>query len=166
MFQMKSNDPHVNLPLIDVVQNILKNIGLNYIWISQNFASKPWLIDNVKQVLCDQFYQYWNSCKSNSSKGFYYNMYKLTPCLENYLLSLPLNRRIFITHIRTCNHRLPIETGRWCNINREERLCTLCKNSIGDEYHFILECPYFNKYETPWYQNIIVIIHHLVNFCW
>jgi hypothetical protein len=42
---------------------------------------------------------------------------------------------------------LNIETGRFNNINRNERFCFNCnKNSIEDEYHFILECSRYNDF--------------------
>ena len=38
-------------------------------------------------------------------------------------------------------HNLNIETGRYYNIDRNERFCNMCNTqSIEDEYHFILEC--------------------------
>ena len=46
---------------------------------------------------------------------------------------------------RTCNHRLPIEIGRWQNVNRENRSCTLCQSSeLGEEYNYLFECTEFN----------------------
>ena len=36
---------------------------------------------------------------------------------------------------------LEIQTGRFNNTPREERLCKLCKNGIEDEYHLLLKCP-------------------------
>ena len=42
--------------------------------------------------------------------------------------------------IRTRNHHLPIETGRWHQIERNERMCHLCNAEIGDEYHYIMTC--------------------------
>lgn len=39
----------------------------------------------------------------------------------------------------TGNHKLPIETGRWHNIDRNKRKCNLFNEQIGDEYHYILE---------------------------
>ena len=43
---------------------------------------------------------------------------------------------------KTTNHNLPyIETGRWNNIDRVNRICTKCDNiTIGDDYHCIMEC--------------------------
>ena len=40
-----------------------------------------------------------------------------------------------------CNHHLPIESERWVNIPRNERICNHCnKQEIGDEFHYILNC--------------------------
>jgi hypothetical protein len=41
--------------------------------------------------------------------------------------------------LRLSSHSMPIETGRWSRITREERLCPTC-NSLGDERHFIYDC--------------------------
>ena len=47
----------------------------------------------------------------------------------------------FLCKFRTLNHKLPVETGRYINIPRNQRYCTLCNsNQFGDEYHFLLEC--------------------------
>jgi hypothetical protein len=35
---------------------------------------------------------------------------------------------------------LEIETGRWYNIPKDERFCTLCGQSIGDELHLLFVC--------------------------
>lgn len=45
---------------------------------------------------------------------------------------------------RTCNHKLPIEVGRWHKVERNERKCLFCKNNIGDEFHFLFECSKFH----------------------
>jgi len=43
-------------------------------------------------------------------------------------------------------HRLPIEIGRWQNIERNNRECVLCDtNTVGDEFHYILQCRYFEQ---------------------
>ena len=62
---------------------------------------------------------------------------------EYYLTKLPYNLRLAMSRIRTCNHKLPIEVGRYgqSRKKREERICTKCDSGLlGDEFHFILVC--------------------------
>ena len=64
--------------------------------------------------------------------------------MECYLLSLTENLYLTLIKFRTSNHKLPVEVGRWENIPYEDRKCSLCdKNGIGDEFHYLLICPYF-----------------------
>ena len=38
-------------------------------------------------------------------------------------------------------HLLKIETGRWTNIARDNRICTQCRqNTVEDDYHFLFDC--------------------------
>ena len=37
--------------------------------------------------------------------------------------------------------KLKIETGRYTNLTRNQRICDLCNNGIEDEIHFIFQCP-------------------------
>ena len=46
---------------------------------------------------------------------------------------------------RTANHKFPIETGRYHNLPIVERKCPYCTNMVGDEFHFLLECPQFKR---------------------
>ena len=66
-----------------------------------------------------------------------------------------------MSRIRTCNHKLPIEAGRYgaSRANREDRICTKCNSGVvGDEFHFILTCTnpeqlmeLREKYISPYY---------------
>jgi hypothetical protein len=62
-------------------------------------------------------------------------------------------RQLF-TKFRVSDHSLEIETGRYENITREERICKNCNlEEIGNEYHF---CQYeinhfiMTSYIMPW----------------
>ena len=41
--------------------------------------------------------------------------------------------------LRLSSHSMPIETGRWTRVPRENRICPNC-NVLGDERHFLYEC--------------------------
>ena len=47
--------------------------------------------------------------------------------------------RKLLTKFRVSDHPLAIETGRYKNIPRENRLCSTC-SKIEDEFHFFIEC--------------------------
>lgn len=49
-----------------------------------------------------------------------------------------------IIRFRVGSHSLPIETGRWCRKQRNERLCTNC-GVIGDEEHMIYSCTLISR---------------------
>ena len=54
---------------------------------------------------------------------------------------LPRKYAVVLCKFRCNNFKLPIEVGRWNNIPRDQRLCTLCHlHKIGDEFHYIFEC--------------------------
>ena len=84
---------------------------------------------------------------------------------EYYLSHMPYKLRLALSRIRTCNHKLSFEAGRYglSYVAREDRVCTKCNSgSLGDEYHFILTCtnpllielrsryisPYYTMYPT------------------
>ena len=47
--------------------------------------------------------------------------------------------------IRTANHRLPVESGRFNGTEYKDRICQHCFRDIGDEFHYLLMCPIFDK---------------------
>lgn len=49
-----------------------------------------------------------------------------------------MNNITTLLRFRTSHHKLPIETCRWNNIPRNQKICNLCKNNIGDDYHYIM----------------------------
>ena len=44
------------------------------------------------------------------------------------------------------NLELPIETGRWFNIERDDRICHLCNSDVGDEFYYIFNCTSFRAF--------------------
>ena len=100
-----------------------------------------WLSVSLKQKIFDQFQQKWRSDIENSPKGLSYRLFKENFEFEYYLDILPDKDRITYCRFRTGNHRLPIETGRWHRIERQNRHCNLCQyQELRDEFHYILQC--------------------------
>ena len=74
-----------------------------------------------------------------------YKCFKLDFCLENYL-QYNFNTNI-LTKLRSGSLKLYLETSRYDNIPRDNRICRCCKmNNIEDEYHFVLICPAYRTF--------------------
>ena len=94
----------------------------------------------------------------NSEKCLLYKTIKVEYSMESYLLHLPRSLSVFICKLRTTNTKLAIEKGRYNGTPRHERFCDLCGlNLMGDEYHFVMECPILNtlrcKYIPKYYHD-------------
>lgn len=127
-------------PWCESVKNILDDCGLSYIW-QENSINIPWLKMKVRNILLDQFNQSWYSDVQNSPKSINYRLFKKSLAFEEYFLNLPSKLWKKYCIFRTGNAKLPIETGRWFNISRENRTCKLCIcNEIGDEFHYLFNC--------------------------
>ena len=103
-----------------------------------------WLKKTLELRIKDQFIQSWSASVFESSKCLNYRIFKVNFEIERYLLEVPFKLRKAMTSFRCRSNRLPIETGAFANVPREDRVCTLCDlNEIGDEYHYIFNCPCF-----------------------
>jgi recombinational DNA repair protein RecR len=67
--------------------------------------------------------------------------------------------RKHVSKLRTSNCKMPIETRRWQNVSREDRICHLCRDGVGDEYHHLLLCKDEAAFEIR--QEYIPRYHHL-----
>ena len=146
----------IDFKWLNFIRNILHDCGLSYIWneqIYRNFNDK-WLNYTVKQTLNDQSLQLLSSEMHNSPKASCYRLFKNDANFEEYLDNLSVKERTLLCRFRTTNHRLIIETGRWSGIDRVERLCNICNQGlIGDEYHYLLECCFFNEERKMYLKN-------------
>jgi exonuclease III len=62
-------------------------------------------------------------------------------CKEPYLSKIKdMKLRKVVTQLRLSCHRLPVEEGRYFKIEYNERICKLCKMTVGTEKHCIIEC--------------------------
>ena len=93
-------------------------------------------LNEFKQRVIDNYTAQGLTFFENSSKC---NLYQYM----QFYLNRPVNSiyKTCITRYRIHSHVLNIESGRYFNIVRNERICTMCNiKAVEDEYHFILEC--------------------------
>jgi len=140
---------------LSFIKSIFDDCGMSNIWYSQSLYPKEWILLSVEQRLKDQFKQKWWTEINMSSKGLCYKYFKNELVFEKYLSVLSPKYIYVFSKYRCSSHRLPVETGRWYNISRNDRLCHLCdSNDIGDEFHYVMTCSFFDnerKYYLPYY---------------
>ena len=121
------------------IESILRDCDMYYFWVDQDsvkeisFACfKKLYKEKLSLVLKSK----WKEAMEQSSKCSLYRNFTDELKFERYLVSVKFPLKSAMIRFRTSNHNLPIELGRYVNIDREERWCTLCNTGdIGDEYH-------------------------------
>ena len=69
-----------------------------------------------------------------------YSTYKVNPNMESYITDLQSREIIIFATFRCHYNHLPIASYT------DVKVCTLCsKNDIGDEYHYVSKCDYFDN---------------------
>ena len=131
------------------VKDLLFTTGFNHIWYEQNVDTHFSFVSSFTQRLKDIYQQKWFEKLSLSSKCDYYLLVKTHIYTEQYLSCVNIKKfRVSLSRFRCSSHDLLIETGRYSNISRDDRICKLCNlNSIENEYHFLLVCPFL--FYTP-----------------
>ena len=83
------------------------------------------------------------------------------PTISSYLTSniCPAYKRA-IAKVRLSAHKLPIETERYTNVPRLERVCALGCKALGDEVHYLFACEHraIHKVYSPIIASINVLM--------
>ena len=127
------------------IKSMLQQHGLEFIWNQQFEIEIP--LNIIKQRIFDIYYQRWYSEINNSNRLMSYSIFKHDFVLENYLnLTIENKYKVALSRFRTSSHDLFVETGRYDNVPRDQRLCKSCNmNRIEDEFHFLLVCPKYRE---------------------
>ena len=107
-------------------------------------------IDYFKQIFaqrCDDiFLQNWHTSINENSQCTNYSIFKQSLQIEDYLVQLDDDAKYTIAKFRTRSHHLPVTNNRFQSNNTEDTTCPLCQNGeIGDEFHYLFKCTYFNE---------------------
>jgi hypothetical protein len=116
----------------------LTNHGLAYVWINQFDIDFSFVI--IRQRIIDPFLQIWYTDINNSSRLQTYSIFKHDfKCEKFFYLITGKNHRIALTKFRTSSHSLCVESGRYENIPRSERICKSClMRQPETDYNFLL----------------------------
>ena len=81
---------------------------------------------DISRTLSDLYIQEWNEKAKVSSKGKQYLLFKDNLNCEKYLINVSIFYYSKIIKYRTGNHRLPVETERWDDMQLNERKYKIC----------------------------------------
>ena len=108
------------------IKLLLQSAGLNYAWEVQDIQNEAVFIATFVQRLKDQYIQNWFSDINTNRKLVLYKDFKMNFSHEYYLDVISVRKfRHALAQIRTGHHPLEIETGRYTNIPRKQRLCII-----------------------------------------
>lgn len=72
-----------------------------------------------------------------------YRIFKTVSSFEYYLTLLDTSHRINLCKFRCRNHNLPVQKAKYDD--ECSPYCIKCSGIIGDEFHYLFECPIFVK---------------------
>ena len=85
----------------------------------------------------------WYTYIFTSSMYTMYRLFKKQLNFEDYWLSCNYRERASLTKYRCANSKIPVYNQLYMY---ETELCTFCDLNVnGDEYHYIMICPYFRQ---------------------
>ena len=135
-----------------MVKQILSDIGKesnieNFEKIDINFANEKF------KVLTNREYQENAEIKPKLRT---YKLFKRHVETEKYVTAkLSRYERSLIAKFRSGTLQLAIETGRFRNIEINDRLCISCnQNQVEDEIHFLCFCPFYHDLRQKLYSDL------------
>ena len=113
-------------------------------------------LNTARNILSEQDQVMWINDMQTSSKLQTYSLFKDAFVQEPYLCKVQNRQhRSVLAQLRCGILPLKIETGRYQNIPKELRLCTLCEeNVIENEIHFLLYCSKYDNIRTTFYNAV------------
>ena len=147
---------HLNLPWYDNTKKVIDCFGglnpkdyevSNFPTTNAILLSDLCSSDAITKSLQELFAQVWSTSLTNSSKLDFYSSIKSEFTWEHYLdIVSSFKERRSASRIRCSSHKLHIETGRYTNTQRADRVCKFCLTTdnivnIENEDHILNYCP-------------------------
>ncbi len=125
---------------------------------------------NIKlamESLNTEFIHLWKLSLNDISKLRLYKMINVTFMLPDYVTQVRNRRdRSILSKLRFGCLDLEVETGRWRNIERCNRICKVCQSgSIEDELHFVFNCISFNTIRNKYCKDLPILVNVNMDVC-
>ena len=133
------------------VRKCLTENGYGELWCENKIDKRIRFVNDFKtNCLLNVLVKVFQECFLSAKGEIYTLLAANIGVLEGawYVSRVSSGQAVALSRFRTGNHWLPIETGRWSGVPREDRLCPHC-NSLGDEFHFLFQCVLFSDLRLP-----------------
>ena len=127
----------------------------HYLELSQKYTSKD-------EIYCEYVAEMKRQVILLAENGGYrFQTYlKFNPSLvRSPFIDLPHPLSLCLIKFRLGSHKLPIETGRWRGVIRDDRICDEC-GVLGDEFHFLYNCTQIKRDDLVLPRNIEQLWQH------
>ena len=143
---------------LDNIKTTLDNIGMSNLFHNTANINRIWFKNAIKLKLNDIYNQRWGESMFNSDTCLNYRAMTVQKQLQKYLVKLPRQYMYAMCKLKCANHKMPIVIGRYSNIPVDERICNICQlNEIGDEFHYLFKCSYFNEHRCKFVKRYYYI---------
>ena len=134
----------------------LKEIMINIEMLDVFIGKRKCNITHAMEKIDDIIHSSWSEEVFSKPKLRTYIKYKTSIGVESYVSNF-YNRksRSLMAQFRCGILPLHVETGRYVNLDADERICEFCKtNQIEDELHFICQCSLYARERMALYNDI------------
>ncbi len=134
--------------------NILNDLDLLERWSNNEIIP----IEIAKEKIFDKFETDWrHSCSTKPKLRTYVTFKDNVEVAAHISCNLPKYERSLISQLCLGILPLRIETGRYTNLQVDQRICLLCQlNHVEDEAQFLFECELYRD-ERVQFENVINI---------
>ena len=134
-----------------------KSPYLNYYQKLEDVYGEPEVCEkNIESELLKSYEERLKSQHDNDRDSKLGTYLRVNPNLESYVpnpQTIMESERELVTRFRTGSHSLAIETGRYSNIPRENRLCS-CGLEVQTVWHVLRNCPITRSIAPKDYDNL------------
>ena len=129
-------------------------------YVCDGFILNKDLNKNIENECFEKFKEEWYDkiMSDDKNKLRTYRIFKNVYGVENYLIfNIPGRYRSALAKLRCGVAPIRIETGRYENIDIENRLCFNCNDDVEDEKHFLLNCPVYSDIRNVIFNHASIV---------
>ena len=150
-----SNSSSYTSKWIIKTKEIIDLCGFSNIWILQNSHNPKWFKNALALRISDIDKQNWSNDVENNRFCHNYRIFKSELSFQFYLSELDFSNRLILTKLRCSNIKIPNNMSRFSTDDTEKKCKLCCKDMIGDEFHYLFICSFFETDRSKYIQSYL-----------